>query len=167
MGRGNRATYCQTRHCASGNPAEPAPSPSNRVTALSFLWAWGKATPLDMNTTTTTRTTYARLGADDEIHGAPLPAVQLADATATPAPTPATDPCVINPEAVSGDPFSHTFKKIFSQASGSSSPCGSDAKTAMGIIAAIIVLYIVLFIGKLFWCCCHKAKGGTLSYGCP
>ena len=100
-----------------------------------------------------TRTTYARLGADDEIHGAPLPAVQLADATATPAPTPATDPCVINPEAVSGDPFSHTFKKIFSQASGSSSPCGSDAKTAMGIIAAIIVLFSIVIIACLIPFC--------------
>ena len=128
--------------------------------------------------TTTTHTTYARLGEDENIHGAPLPAVQLAatDTAATGGAAAATggaaaasdsaDPCVINPEAVSGNSFTHTFNKIFTQATGSS-PCGSDEKNAMRIIGAIIVLFIVLFIGMLFWCCCHKAKGGTLSYGCP
>ena len=116
--------------------------------------------------TTTTHTTYARLGEDENIHGAPLPAVQLTDAdTATTggaaAASDSADPCVINPEAVSGNSFTHTFNKIFTQATGSSSPCGSDEKIAMGIIATIIVL----FIAMLIWCCCHKAKGGQFRPG--
>ena len=127
-----------------------------------------------MNTTTTTHTTYARLGEDDDIHGAPLPAVQLAatDTAATGGAAAATggasatsdsaDPCVINPEAVSGNSFTHTFNKIFTQATGSS-PCGSAEKNAMRIIGAIIVL----FIAMLIWCCCHvfQKDGGWKDGG--